>query len=242
MPCILACFHTVCEGCIRGKLCRGESFECSQCGTKHSSENGIISYIKKMTDRSQEKKSKIEGWIKKCQKHGKEQSVFCNETGCQMPICLMCLKDVHKGHDFSELEEVAEECVAILEDVRLMKDTLHKKKEDFAKVQKIVAQNCQECTQEIIDVKADLINEIDRRAANLVFDITEHKKKADASINEAMANIDDKLATLNSIEEISKTKSIFEVKTEKLADVKYVKNQIQSRFSETTNCWLVRVS
>ena len=46
---------------------------------------------------------------KKCNKHGKEQILFCNESGCKTPICVMCLKDVHKGHDFSDREQVIED-------------------------------------------------------------------------------------------------------------------------------------
>ena len=245
VPLILACFHTLCEGCIQGKLGEGSSFECPQCGTTHSAENGIeniqenkyiIRYIKKMAEGQQEKKDKTESWKRECQKHGKEQSLFCNESGCQKPICLLCLKNEHKTHDFGDLQEVAEErCAAILDDVRSMKETLQKKKDDLLASQKIVAQNCQECTLEIIDMKAKLINEIDRRAANLVFDITEHKKKADARINEEVAEIDEKFAIVNSIEEITNKKTIFEVETEKLENVKYAKNKIQSRFSGTTN-------
>ena len=249
VPRILACFHTLCEGCINGKLGQGSTFECPQCGTKHSAENGIeniqenkyiIRHIKKMAQGPQEKKDKTEGWKKECQKHGKEQSLFCNESGCQKPICLLCLKDDHKAHDFGDLQEVAEErCAAILDDVRSMKETLQKKKDDLLASQKIVAQNCRECTLEIIDMKAVLISEIDRRAANLVFDITEHKKRVDACISEEVTEIDEKFAIVNGIEEITNMKTIFEVETEKLENVKYAKSKIQSRFSGTTNYTLL---
>ena len=149
---------------------------------------------------------------------------------------LPSLKDEHKAHDFSDLQEVAEErCTAVLNDVRLMRDTLQKKKDDLLASQKAVAQNCQQCTLEIIDVKADLISEIDKRAANLVFDITEHKKKTDAYISDEVAEIDEKLSIVSGIEDITNMKTIFEVKADKLENVKYAKNKILSRFSETTN-------
>ena len=246
VPRILACFHTVCEGCIRNKLCKGSSLECPQCGTVHSAESGIenipeneyiISHIKKMVERSPVKKSQTKGWERECQKHGKIQSIFCNESECQMPICLMCLKDDHKAHDFSDLEEVAEErCAILLEDVRSMKETLQKEKEEFLAVQKIVAQNCQECILEINSVKADLISEIDKRAMGLVFDITEHKKKVDTSVNKLVVNIDEKLGIVKDLETITNTATIFEVKPEKLEKLKDTKKQIQSTFSETKYC------
>ena len=116
-----------------------------------------------------------------------------------------------------------------------MREMLQKKKNDFLTSQKIVTQNCQQCISEIIDVKADLISEIDRRATNLVFEITKQKKKTDASVSRKIADINEKLALVSDIEEITNTKTIFEVKQEKLESVKYAKNKIQSRFSPTTN-------
>ena len=98
VPRILACFHTVCEGCIKGKLDEERSFQCPQCGTKYSAENGIeniqenkyiLRHMKKMANRPPEKKDKIQGWKVECRKHGKEQNLFCNESGCQKPICLL---------------------------------------------------------------------------------------------------------------------------------------------------------
>ena len=244
IPRILPCFCTVCTGCIRGKLSKGTSLECPLCGVEHTGQNGIkniqenryISHVKKKVEGSPVKKKKTEGLAKECTKHSKIQSIFCNESGCKMPICLMCLKDEHKGHDFCDLQEVAEErCAAILDDVRSMKETLQKKKDDLLASQKIVAQNCQECTLEINDVTMNLKSEIDRRAASLVYDITEHKKKIDARVNKVLMNIDEKLDIVNEFEAFANTATIFEVKPNMLEELKHAKNQIQSRFSETIN-------
>ena len=177
---------------------KGTSLECPQCGAEHWGGNGtenirknnyIISYLKKEADRVPEKKDSPVEIKKECQKHGKEENLFCQESGCQMPICISCLKDEHKGHKISDLEEVTEEiCVALLEDIRWMKETLHKKKDDFVTVQKIVSQNCQDCTSYILNLKADLMNKINQIAGNLVQDIAEQKDKTDSRINKAVAN------------------------------------------------------
>ena len=130
-----------CEGCIKRKLSKGTSLECPQCGTEHTAQNGIkniqenkyiISYIKKMIERCPMKKTKIEEWEKECIMHGKVQSVYCNESEYQMPICVMCLKDDHKGHDFCDLQEVAEKRSAVfLENAQSVKETLQKKKDEL---------------------------------------------------------------------------------------------------------------
>ena len=246
VPRILPCFHTVCEGCISGKLCKGTYLECPECGIEHTAQNGIkniqenkyiISYIKKMAEKQPaENLEKADvRWKMECSKHGKEQNLFCNESGCQMPICITCLKDDHKAHDFSDLHEAAEErCTTVLHDVRSMKKMLQEKKGDLLAAQKIGAQNCQECTLEIIHVKADLIREIDKRATDLVYEIKQQKENTDASINEAIAEIDEDLVKLSTLERGTNRETVFQIQTEKLEKLKDAKNKIQSRFPEAT--------
>ena len=223
---------------------KGTSLECPQCGAEHCGGNGaenirknnyIISYLKKEADKVPEKKDKPMEIKRECQKHGKEENLFCQESGCQMPICISCLKDEHKGHKISDLEEVTKEmCAAVLEDVKWMKETLHKKKDDFLTVQKMVSQNCQDCTSYVLDLKADLMNKINQIAGNLVQDITEQKDKTDSRINKAVANIDEKLTMAKDFEKIAKNKAVFEVETKRLVKFRSAKDEIQSRFSETT--------
>ena len=245
VPYILSCFHTVCGACIRDKLKQGPSLKCPECDAEYYGRNGtenirkneyIISYIKKPANRFPKKEDRTVGREKECSKHGKELNLFCNESRCQTPICISCLKDEHKAHDFSDLDEVTEEiCAALLEDVQWMKDTLQRKKDDFLKVQKTVSQNCQECTLDIIDVKTDLVNEINQRAAELVHDITEQKSKVDSRVSEAIANIDEKLIMVKEFEVVAMNKSIFEVETKKLQKFKCAKDEIKSTISETIN-------
>ena len=172
---------------------------------------------------------------KQCSKHGKELNIFCNQSGCQKPICLMCLKDEHKAHDFSDLQEVAEErSAAVLDDVRSMKKTLHEKKEDLLAAQKIMIQNCQECSKEIVNVKADLISEIDSRGSNLVDNIKEQKEKTARCINDAVAEIDEDLVMLCALEKKTNSETVFQMQMEmkKLEKLKEVK--VDSRFPEAT--------
>ena len=42
----------------------------------------------------------------KCSEHGKDFLLFCNETGCQVAICVSCLTKKHLGHKVVEIEEV----------------------------------------------------------------------------------------------------------------------------------------
>ena len=243
VPRILPCFHTVCEKCIKGKLGTGSSLECPQCGIEHTRQNDvknvqenkyIISYIKKMAEaQPAEMVEKPDMGRKQCSKHGKELNIFCNQSGCQMPICLMCLKDEHKAHDFCDLQEVAEErSASVLDDVRSMKKILQEKKEDLLAVQKIVTQNCQECSKEIVNVKADLISEIDSRGTNLVRDITEEKEKTTRCINDAVAEIDEDLIMLCALEKKTNSETVFQIQMEMKKLEKLKEDKIDSRFPE----------
>ena len=72
-----------------------------------------------------------------------------------------------------------------------------------------MVQNCEQCTLEINNVKADLKSEIDRKAASLVYNIAEHKKKIDARVNKVIVNIDEKLDIVNNFEIIANAATIF---------------------------------
>ena len=170
---------------------------------------------------------------KKCNKHGKERILFCNESGCKTPICVMCLKDVHKGHDFSDREEVVEErCAAVLDDIQWMKETLQKKKQDLSQAHDLVIRNCEECTKKVAGVKAELINEIDRNTAELLHEITEIKKEADRRLSQKFDEIYKKLIIVNKLEKLANTKTIFDAETENLEKLRREKNEIQSWFPE----------
>ena len=171
---------------------------------------------------------------KKCNKHGKEQILFCNESGCKKPICVMCLKDVHKGHDFSDREEVEEErCAAVLDDIRWMKAALQKKKQDLSQAHDLVIRNCEECTKKVAGVKAELMNEIDKNTADLLHKITEIKKEADGRLSQKFDEIYKKLIIVNKLEKLANTKTIFDTETENLEKLRHEKNEIQSWFPET---------
>ena len=234
VPRMLACFHTVCEGCIRDKLWQGKSFRCPQCGTKHSSKHGFISNAKKIAER-QPAETKSEEGKNECSMHGREYSFFCKESGCQMAICVACALEEHQGHEYGDLEEVTEEmCISILEDVEWMKDALKEKKDGFLKVQKIMVDNCRECASEVKDLQTYITRKINQRVGNLFHYITEHQNKTDFKTNKAIDTIDEHLAVLKDFEKIAKNKTVLEIEMNTLEKFKRTKDEIKSRFLEPT--------
>ena len=201
--------------------------------SRSEGKNNRLEKAKEKDDRPEGKKGSQPEGEKECSKHGEEVNLFCKE--CQTPVCILCLEDEHKEHKNGDLREATDEiCSGLLEDVEWMKDTLQKKKDDIVKVRQMVAENCQECTKEVITRKDHLIREINQIAEKLVGDITEHKNKVDTGINKTFVYIDEKLDLVKDFEIIAKSKAILEVETQKLARFKDVKDEIQFSFSETT--------
>ena len=242
VPRVLVCFHTVCEGCIRDKLWQVGSLQCPQCGTKHSSENDIISFTNKIVQRppaETKNKPAVEG-KHKCSMHGEELCLFCKESGCQMAICVACAKDQHEGHDVGDLKEVTEEiCSSLLEDVQWMKNTLEKKIDDYLKVEQIVVESCRECASEVKDMKADLITKINQRTEKLLNYIAIHKNRTHTRTEKEIKSIHEKLALVQDFQKFAENKTVMDIETKKLQKFKYTKDEINSRSFETTSCYSV---
>ena len=100
VPRTLCCLCTLCDQCIRVKLCEGTVLECPLCGTENSTEYirdniNIISHINEMTKKAVERKDRpAEGKKESC-KHAGEENLFCKE--CKVPVCISCLRDDHLG-------------------------------------------------------------------------------------------------------------------------------------------------
>ena len=169
-----------------------------------------------------------------CSRHGEEIRFFCKES-CQLPICAVCLTDNHKGHVYGDFEEETEQIhTYLMEDIQWMKDALLKEKEHHLKIQKLVTENCQECTAEVRDLQEYLVRKINQRAGNLLNFIMQHQTKSDTATNKMIDNIDQKLAVVKDFEKIAKSRTVFEVDIDRLEQFKLVKNKIQLIFSKTT--------
>ena len=242
VPCILPCFHSVCRQCIREDSCQESGFECPECGKasviqKIQRNEYIISQMKKFAVSSSKLEHGCEKLKTKCSRHEKDQSLFCKESKCQVPICIMCLKDEHKGHDFTDLHEMAKgKCSTVLEKIESARNILEKKKSDMLQTQKVVTENYEHCAVEVLEAKAELNTDIDNAFAKLMSHITEQQTKANASINEKVACIDKDLAMLDGLEQITDIETIFEMEAEKLERLKIALDEIKSKSSEATNC------
>ena len=95
----------------------------------------ILNQIKRKSKEEKQQSAQL------CEEHGKEPSLFCKEPGCQMPICIMCLRRHHRTHDIVEIEEME----ALMKDVKIVQTNLVEKRKVLLKVLKEVEEKTKKC-------------------------------------------------------------------------------------------------
>ena len=201
VPRLLPCSHTVCERCLRGKLLKKYTLDCPQCGEVHTARNGmesfpsnryILMYIRSKLEKQESRRS--------CVEHGREKNLFCNN--CKVPICVLCLKDEHKGHDFGDIQEAKKQRHQILlSDVETLKTKLARNKRMLLTVQEKERGSFQTCMEQIKANKMQLMKLIQVRYEEMVTDVHGKTIQFDTRINNALTEINENLRALNDMEE-----------------------------------------
>ena len=190
-PRIFPCSHTVCEGCITQKLLQRFSLDCPQCGASHFAPDGLDSfptnmYILAYIHSRPENKAL-------CTTHSREQNLFCE--GCWARICLMCLKDGHKGHDFRDLEEVKHNG-----EIMLVRKNIQRSKEELESLQQKQKEVYQTCMQQIQSKTTELVEMIKEKSAQFVEDLKDKASKFDAEVNHMLNQMNSDLDKLSQID------------------------------------------
>ena len=189
VPRLLPCTHTACHRCI-GRLIRDNKLDCPECRTKHKATNNeksfpqnkyILTQIRRKSTQEQPKAHEFQ----KCEKHGKELSLFCLNPECNRPICRSCLKKEHKKHEITEIEDQEKEV--------LMKEVMEIKVNLEAKV-KILATSKMDITKRTDAVVANL----KKTKEEIVLRIDKMIKKAEGQNRLENNHIDDELSAINS--------------------------------------------
>ena len=199
-PRLLPCSHTVCEACLKRKVIQRNQLDCPQCAETHSAPDGVESfsinrYILMFLDKVPEKEDR-----EFCGTHNKVKDLFCKEEGCQMPICGLCLKAQHKGHDFGDLEEAKKErCQALLEEVSFVETAIHANKRKLLSTQTEAQENYQNCIDQINNDKKALTEIIDKIAEGFIQEIKDTDSRFDSDVNVALNRMNENLVGLQTV-------------------------------------------
>ena len=185
VPRLLPCTHTLCHTCI-SHLIQGNKIECPECREKHEAKNEeksfpqnkyILTQIKRKSAEEQPKAHEFQ----KCEVHGKDLNLFCLDPECNVPICRTCLKNLHKKHEITEIEDQEKEV--------LMNEVIKIKKNLEAKV-KIISTAKKDIVDRTNAVVADL-KKIISRIDKMINDV-------EGQIRLEKIHIDDELSAINS--------------------------------------------
>ena len=172
-----------------------------------------------------------------CREHQWKLNLFCIEPDCEMPICVQCLYDGHKNHDFGNIEEVMpERCEVLLTDVQSMKENLQRNKDKLITVQNKENANLSACIDTVRKNEEELIRKIKKKTEKMVQTVRDQKAQVNNSFNEAVAKIQDNFVLLESIEETTSEYTSHKSLTDKIKAVKKSGEQVQSALTEVQKC------
>ena len=168
-----------------------------------------------------------------CQEHQWKLNLFCLEPDCETPICVQCLYEGHKHHDFGNVEEVLPEiCEVLLTDVQSLKEKLQRNKDKLITVQNKEIARLSSCIATIRKNEEELIRKIKKKTEKIVQTALDHKTQVNNSFNEAIAKIQDNFVLLESIEETTSEYTSHKSLTDKMKAVKKSGEQVEIAMTE----------
>ncbi|XP_064176423.1 zinc-binding protein A33-like [Anguilla rostrata] len=106
-PVVLSCSHSFCKACLQQYWEQKGSRECPVCRRRSSKDRPPLSLSLRnaceafLQERSQREKAKSE----LCRLHSEKLKLFCLDD--DDPICVDCLREKHRNHNFCPIEEAA---------------------------------------------------------------------------------------------------------------------------------------
>ena len=236
VPKFLPCSHTVCEKCIRHKLLKRDHLDCPQCSGLHFAHDGIGTFpTNKYVLMYIEAKAEKNDIKDQCEVHSREKNVFCNV--CQIPICVLCLKDAHKNHDFADVEEAkSQRCETLLFFVQLLKKKLARNKKKVTAIQESQRENHETCIDHINRSREELIEMINKRCDELVKEVGDKTSEFDTQVKELLTQMDGDFDRLYNIGKIPSNEPVTHADvTDRMNRIKQIKTNERNTLSKAAN-------
>ena len=231
---LLPCTHTVCKHCLEYKLFQyfEKDLTCPVCNNEHHYGEGVDSvsenqYIRVMIRKDQKDV---------CRNHNIELSLFCEEPECRIPICGLCLKDDHKGHDFDGLQKSKEKRSKMLkEEIESFRKSCTSHKVKIVALRKINDREYNACREQMKHAREETMKKVHETFDKLEAEVKEKGRKANVSISDTDSKIQDYLKEIQKMEEAMGEMEI-KALSEKINAVKNVTTEMTNLVSQLNPC------
>ena len=206
IPRLLPCTHTLCEICVK-QLIRNNKMECPECRAKHEAPREEKSFpqnkyllIHVKTKPGDEGKIKPEREEKElCEEHRKELILFCNESECKKPICLLCLKKSHKKHDVTDI--VDEKRDVLKKKISYIEKNLREKISGLNTAKCEVSRKTEACLGNLEKRREEIIEEIDKQFEKMKKETKDQLKETNSYIENEVTALNENLNLLSTIKQ-----------------------------------------
>ena len=158
-----------------------------------------------------------------CKRHQKELILFCEERECLIPICGLCLKDDHKGHEFDSLENLSKKLIVEIESLN---STLTAGRENIEAVRLENYQKSKTCKEQIELARELALKRLNEEFNKLVAEVNGAEIKAGTKLNDVAKKIIGKFPMKETMK-----KDV----ASRLQAVKSMKREMTNFVSELTN-------
>ena len=233
---LLPCTHTLCEACVK-QLIRYQRLECPECRAKHDAKNEeksfpqnkyLLMQIKRKPTEAQEwKEERSEKEL--CEEHGKELVLFCNEHGCQKPICLLCLKKYHRRHDVTDIEDEMRE--VLMKKITFFEKNLKEKIIKLNDAKNDLNRKTEVCLNDLEKRSEEIKNEIDKQFYQMKKEAEDRHKEQNIFVDNEIDALNENLNLLSSIKLDSENNNSYSNLKDKLDTVEGLKETVNVHLS-----------
>ena len=199
VPRLLPCTHTVCHLCL-GQLVRDNKLDCPECKTKHKAANKEKSfpqnkYVLTLMKRKTSNEQSTPNEFVKCEDHGEDLNMYCQEPECNTPVCRTCLRTEHKGHLAFPIEE--QEKDVLMKDLKKIKWNLEAKVEMISDARKHIGNRTTVVIEEINKKK----EEFDRYFEKMITEAEGQNRQSNMLIDNEISAMNSNLDLLRSLQQ-----------------------------------------
>ena len=208
VPRLLPCTHTFCSSCVE-RLILNNRIVCPQDNQKYKALKGATSFPQNryILRPVKENLNSIDEF-ETCERHNRLKTLYCKDVGCNRPICQLCMLQNHKTHKVEDIMEVIENM-----------------REAAIKLVELLSSNLHTSLKRVKENKLKMQENVDMLVARL----RNESQANDTLFDSKVSEIEEQIATVNSIGESISLKPSFEVVKKKLQTLEEARRAIYNK-------------